>query len=207
MYILTDDLYFPPVERADKYGVLALGGDLSAERLALAYRSGIFPWFNEEEPIIWWAPPQRMVLFPEEIRISKSMRNILNRNMFDITINRDFEAVITQCSKISRAGQQGSWITKGMINAYCQLHEEGLAKSIEVWHQGQLAGGLYGIDLGHVFSGESMFSLIPNASKAAFIHLAGQYELVDCQIHNRHLESLGCREIPRKEFMEWLLKA
>ncbi|AWI24849.1 leucyl/phenylalanyl-tRNA--protein transferase [Flavobacterium pallidum] len=207
MYILNEDLFFPPIEKADKFGVLAIGGDLSAERLTLAYKRGIFPWFNEDEPIIWWAPPQRMVLFPDEIKISKSMRNLLNRNVFEVTHNQDFEAVISNCSKIYRHDQNGSWITNAMMEAYCRLHEAGLAKSIEVWHEGKLAGGLYGIDLGHVFSGESMFSIFPNASKVAFIALAKKYELVDCQVHNDHLESLGCREIPRKEFMDILLKS
>jgi leucyl/phenylalanyl-tRNA---protein transferase len=204
MKILNAEISFPPIEKADKFGVIGLGGDLSVERLKLAYRSGIFPWFNEGEPIIWWAPKKRMVLFPEEIRISKSMRSLLNKEIFKITYNQDFEAVISNCRKIFRPDQNGSWISNAMIDAYCKLHEEGMAKSIEVWHDGKLAGGLYGIDLGHVFSGESMFSIVPNASKAAFIALAEKYKLIDCQIYNEHLESLGCREIPRKEFMRIL---
>ncbi|WP_298156347.1 leucyl/phenylalanyl-tRNA--protein transferase [Flavobacterium sp.] len=206
MEILTDKLYFPPLEKADRHGLIALGGDLSVARLQLAYHSGIFPWFNEDEPILWWAPPKRMVLFPDEIRISKSMRSILRKGIFSVTTNQAFDAVITNCSKIYRPDQHGSWISNEMRAAYCQLHEQGIAKSIEVWHNGELAGGLYGIDLGHVFSGESMFSIVPNASKIAFIELAKTYELVDCQIYNDHLESLGCREIPRKQFMQILSK-
>lgn len=204
MRILTEALYFPPLEQADKFGVVAFGGDLSVERLKLAYNSGIFPWFDEDEPIIWWAPPERMVLFPDELRISKSMRSILKKGVFKITHNQDFEAVIFNCRKILRPDQNGSWISKEMMEAYCKLHEEGMAKSIEVWYEGKLAGGLYGVDLGHVFSGESMFSIVPNASKVAFFELAKNYKLIDCQVYNEHLESLGCREIPRNEFMNFL---
>ena len=206
MHLLSNELYFPPVEKSDRYGVLALGGDLSTERLTLAYKSGIFPWFEDGEPIIWWAPPKRMVLFPDEIKISKSMRNIINREEFSITENQRFLDVITNCAEISRQGQRGTWITDAMLDAYCELHENGLAKSIEVWKDGELAGGLYGVDLGHVFCGESMFSKVPNASKFAFIMLAQKlnrenYKLLDCQVYNDHLATLGAREIPRSEFM------
>lgn len=206
MYYLSKDLFFPPVTHANRDGVLAVGGDLSSERLQLAYRSGIFPWFNEGEPIIWWAPNPRMVLFPDELVVSKSMRNILNRNLFKVTFNQDFREVISNCQQVKRDGQTGTWITNKMIEAYCKLHELGLAKSVEVWQNDQLVGGLYGIDLGHVFCGESMFSLVSNASKVAFIALANQlkkdnYRLLDCQVYNEHLESLGCREIEREAFM------
>ena len=207
MYRVTKELYFPPVETASPEGILAFGGDLSPERLLLAYRSGIFPWFEADEPILWWSPNPRMVLFLDELKVSKSMRNILNRATFKVTFNQDFKAVIANCQKIKRDGQNGTWITNEMIEAYCKLHELGIAKSVEVWQDEKLVGGLYGIDLGHVFCGESMFSLVSNASKVAFISLVNQlktenYQLLDCQVYNEHLESLGCREINRVDFIK-----
>jgi leucyl/phenylalanyl-tRNA--protein transferase len=209
MYYLSDDLIFPPVSKADYDGILAVGGDLSPERLQLAYKSGIFPWFEEEEPIIWWSPDSRMVLFLEEVIVSKSMRNILNREVFSVTFNQNFRDVISNCQKIKRDGQNGTWITNEMFEAYCKLHELGIATSVEVWQDDELVGGLYGIDLGHVFCGESMFSKVSNASKVAFITLVsqlkkGNYKLLDCQVYNPHLESLGCREIERDAFMKIL---
>lgn len=206
MYYIIKDLYFPPVSEADEEGILAIGGDLSPERLQLAYKSGIFPWFNEGEPIIWWSPDPRMVLFPDELIVSKSMRNILNRKQFKVTFNQNFKDVISNCQKIKREGQEGTWISNEMIDAYCVLHAQGIAKSVEVWQDEVLVGGLYGIDLDHVFCGESMFSKVSNASKVAFIALVnylkeGSYKLLDCQVYNSHLESLGCREIDREEFM------
>jgi len=209
MYYLSKDLFFPPVSHANGDGILAIGGDLSPERLQLAYRSGIFPWFNEGEPIIWWSPNPRMVLFLDDLIVSKSMRNILNRNIFTVTFNQNFRDVISNCQQVKRDGQSGTWITNEMIEAYCKLNELGIAKSVEVWHNNQLVGGLYGIDLGHVFCGESMFSLVSNASKVAFISLVKQlretnYQLLDCQVYNEHLESLGCVEIDRKDFMNIL---
>lgn len=209
MYYLSKDLFFPPVSYADSDGILAIGGDLSSERLQLAYNNGIFPWFNEGEPIIWWSPNPRMVLYLDELAVSKSMRNILNRNIFKVTFNRNFRDVISNCQQIKRDGQSGTWITNDMIEAYCRLNELGMAKSVEVWQNDQLVGGLYGIDLGHIFCGESMFSLVSNASKVAFIALVNQlkkdnYRLLDCQVYNEHLASLGCREIDRKVFMSIL---
>ena len=209
MYFLLKELFFPDVSEADKHGILAVGGDLSPERLMLAYRSGIFPWFDSDEPILWWSPKERMVLFPDELKVSKSMRSILRKEIFKVTFNKDFRAVISSCSQISRNGQQGTWISEDMIEAYVKLHELGYAKSVEVWQDEELVGGLYGIDLGHIFCGESMFSKVSNASKAAFITLVEnlkirQYKLVDCQVHNDHLESLGAREIDRIEFMKIL---
>jgi leucyl/phenylalanyl-tRNA--protein transferase len=209
MYFLTEELFFPPVFEAYPDGILAIGGDLSPVRLQLAYKSGIFPWFEEGEPIYWWSPNPRMVLFLDELVVSKSMRNILNRNIFEVTFNKNFREVISNCQKIKREGQNGTWITNDMIEAYCKLNELGAAKSVEVWQNDKLVGGLYGIDLGHVFCGESMFSKVSNASKVAFIALANQlkknnYKLLDCQVYNEHLESLGCREIPREDFIELL---
>ncbi len=207
MYHVTEALYFPAVETASPEGILAFGGDLSPERLLLAYRSGIFPWFEAGEPILWWSPNPRMVLFLDELKVSKSMRNILNRAIFKVTFNQDFKAVISNCQNVKRDGQNGTWITNEMIEAYCKLHELGIAKSVEVWKDDKLVGGLYGIDLGHVFCGESMFSLESNASKVAFISLVNQlksekYQILDCQVYNEHLESLGCREINRDDFIK-----
>lgn len=206
MHYLTNDLFFPPVSQANRDGVLAIGGDLSPERLLLAYKSGIFPWFEPGDPILWWSPNPRMVLFLEELIVSKSMRNILNRKSFKVTFNQNFREVIAHCQNVKRNGQTGTWITNDMIEAYCNLNKLGIAKSVEVWQNEELVGGLYGIDLGTIFCGESMFSLVSNASKVAFIALVEQlkeknYKLLDCQVYNPHLESLGCREIKRSEFI------
>ena len=209
MVYLSQELSFPDVSLTHASGIIALGGDLSPERLKLAYKSGIFPWFEDGEPITWWSPDPRMVLFLEELIVTKSMRNILNRGAFTVTFNQNFREVISNCQQIKRDGQNGTWITNDMIEAYCSLNELGVAKSVEVWQDGQIVGGLYGIDLGHVFCGESMFSTVSNASKVAFItlvrHLQQQnYKLLDCQVYNEHLESLGCCEILREDFMHIL---
>lgn len=206
MYFLSKELFFPPVERASFDGVLAIGGDLSVARLLLAYNSGIFPWFNEDEPIMWWAPPKRMVVNPQDYKVSKSLRNIINRNIFEVTINRNFDAVIANCQNIYRKDQDGTWISDDIIKSYTKLHQMGKAMSFEVWQNGELVGGLYGVDLGHVFCGESMFSRVPNASKVAFAKLVEylkehHYKLLDCQVHNDHLEKLGAFEISRELFM------
>jgi leucyl/phenylalanyl-tRNA---protein transferase len=211
MYFLSKDLYFPHPSQASPEGILAVGGDLSTERLLLAYKKGIFPWYNNEEPKLWWSPPERMVLFFENLKISKSMRNIINKNTFTVTYNTQFREVVSNCQKSPRKNQEGTWITNEIIEAYCNLHQLGHAISVEVWQNNQLVGGLYGINLGTVFCGESMFSKVSNASKIAFIHLAQKlqaenYKLIDCQVHNDHLESLGCTEIPREEFLD-ILKA
>ena len=209
MYFLSRELFFPPVGYASPEGIVAIGGDLSPERLLLAYRSGIFPWFEDDEPILWWSPPERMVLLFDELKVSKSMRNVLNRGIFRVTFNTAFEQVIHNCRNVKRNGQAGTWLTENMVSAYCKLHELGYAKSVEVWQDDELVGGLYGIDLGHIFCGESMFSKVSNASKAAFITLAKKleqenYRLLDCQVYNEHLESLGAREIDRDDFMALL---
>ena len=207
MHFLTSALEFPPTTAANNHGLLAIGGDLSPERLQLAYQSGIFPWFNPDEPILWWSPAQRAVIFRDEIKVSKSMRNVFNRQMFTITYNRAFEAVIENCAAIPREGQVDTWITPEMKRAYMHLHELGAALSVEVWQDNNLVGGMYGIVQKRVFCGESMFSKVSNASKAALIQLIrdfSQFELIDCQIMNPHLESLGARLIPRKEFETFL---
>ena len=209
MFLLDEDLWFPPVEYASEEGILAIGGDLSVERLLLAYRSGIFPWFNEGEPIVWYSPDPRMVLFPEKLKVSKSMKQLIKSDKFTVTFNKDFEGVIANSKDIYREGQGGTWITKEMQQAYINFHKEGYAKSVEVWQDDELVGGLYGIDLGSVFCGESMFSKVSNTSKLAFIMLVEslkrqQYKLVDCQVYTDHLASLGAEEIPRSEFLKYL---
>jgi leucyl/phenylalanyl-tRNA---protein transferase len=209
MYFLSKDLYFPPVDEASYEGVLAIGGDLSVERLLLAYRNGIFPWFNEDDPILWWSPPERMVVVPSIYKVSKSIRNLLNQNKFEVTFNQNFKEVIKGCQQIDRREQEGTWISEEIIDSYTRLHEMGIAKSVEVWQNGELVGGLYGVDLGHVFCGESMFSKVPNASKIAFVTLIkylkeNHYKLLDCQVHNDHLEKLGAIEISRETFIRVL---
>ena len=209
MYFITKELYFPPVDEASYEGVLAVGGDLSIERLLLAYRNGIFPWFNEDEPILWWAPPERMVVVPSIYKVSKSIRNLLNQNKFKVTFNQNFSDVIAGCQQIERPGQEGTWLSDDFKGSYTKLHEMGIAKSVEVWQNDELVGGLYGVDLGHIFCGESMFSKVPNASKIAFVTLIkylndNNYKLLDCQVHNDHLEKLGAIEISREVFMRVL---
>jgi leucyl/phenylalanyl-tRNA--protein transferase len=208
VFIIEKELYFPPVHLAEPDGLLAIGGDLSPERLLLAYRSGIFPWY-EGEYILWWSPDPRFVLFPYELKISKSIKPLLNSNSFDFTTNKAFEQVIHHCKKTKRPGQEGTWITDEVEKAYCKLHELGYAHSAEVWKNGELAGGLYGIKLGKVFFGESMFSKISNASRFAFIKyvqvlMEEGIELIDCQIFTEYLESFGARMIERKEFIKSL---
>jgi len=200
---------FPDPALAEEDGLLAVGGDLSSERLQQAYASGIFPWYSEEDPILWYAPHERCVLFPARIKISKSMRRVLRRETFTITMDQAFGAVITACADIPRKDQPGTWINKDMIAAYTRLHKQGIAHSIEVWQDGELAGGLYGVAVGAVFCGESMFSRKTNASKAALLWLCslGRYRLIDCQIPNDHLLSLGAEMISRGAYMEWLGKA
>ncbi len=207
MYYLNHLNKFPDVQLASKEGLLAVGGDLSSQRLLLAYKSGIFPWFEAEEPILWWSPDPRFVLFPEELKISKSMKKVLKSSNFVVTVNKAFKVVITECSHISRDGQSGTWITDTMIKAYTNLHQLGFAKSIEVWQNNELVGGLYGVDLNNgVFCGESMFSKVSNASKVGFITFLNHtnYKLIDCQVYTSHLESLGAKEISRAQYLSFL---
>jgi len=211
LFILTKEILFPDTELADEDGLLAIGGDLSIERLLLAYRNGIFPWYSEDEPICWHCPNPRFVLFPEELKISKSMKTVFNKNEFRFTINNAFEEVIHNCKTKEREGQNGTWITDAIVNAYTQLHQLGFAHSAEAWIGDELAGGLYGIRLGNIFFGESMFSKKSNASKFAFIkyiqYLQSQNTvLIDCQVYTDHLESLGARMIERRDFTSILKK-
>jgi len=208
-YFLDEQLSFPPVHHANTEGVLAIGGDLSVERLLLAYRQGIFPWFSDDEPIIWWSPDPRFVLYPPKLKVSQSMRQVLKREVFEISFDTDFASVVRECRQIRRRGQYGTWITDEVERAYTRLHEQGYAHSVEVRQGGQLVGGLYGVSLGSCFYGESMFSKVSNASKAGFITLvqklvAKGFCLIDCQVHTQHLESLGGEYISRTDFVKEL---
>ena len=207
MHFLNHDIAFPDVSLASKEGILAVGGDLSTERLLLAYKTGIFPWFDHEEPIIWWSPDPRFVLFPKNIKVSKSMKQVLRNSNFEVSVNKDFETVISNCAIMKREGQDGTWISPSMKTAYIELHKLGYAKSVEVWLDNEIVGGLYGIDVGNgVFCGESMFSKVSNASKVALITFVQNtnYKLIDCQVYTHHLDSLGAEDISRKEFLTYL---
>lgn len=209
LYWLSKELTFPPVEEAEEWGGLALGGDLSPDRLLLAYRSGIFPWYDIGQPIIWHAPDPRFVMFPDRLKVSKSMRPIFNQQKFRVTLDTQFRTVIRNCQQTSRKGQLGTWITDEMLEAYCYLHKLGYAHSVEVWQKDKLVGGLYGVSLGSIFFGESMFSKVSNASKTGFITLVWElqkrkFSLIDSQVHTPHLESMGAEEISRKKYMKLL---
>ena len=208
LFALDNELYFPPVHLAEPDGLLAVGGDLSLDRLLMAYRNGIFPWY-EGKYILWWCPDPRFVIFPPELKVSKSMQQLLKKNTFSFTINKAFAEVISNCKTTPREGQTGTWITEDVKEAYVKLHQAGYAHSAETWQDGKLVGGLYGVRLGKVFFGESMFSHVSNASKYAFISNTRQLmqeglELIDCQVYTTHLESLGARMINRKDFIELL---
>ena len=209
MYRLTDALLFPSPEQASAEGIVAVGGDLLPERVMLAYRKGIFPWFESDDFLLWWSPDPRMVLFPDRLKISKSMRTVLRKKQFEVTFNKAFDQVVEACAKVKRFGQNGTWITPGLMEVYSSLHTQGHAHSVEVWEEGSLVGGLYGIDLGTVFCGESMFSKSSNASKVALIFLVkelkkNKYELIDCQVPTQHLASMGAEPISRTEFLTFL---
>jgi len=208
LFVLDKELAFPPVHLAGTDGLLAMGGDLSPERLLVAYRNGIFPWY-EGDHILWWCPDPRFVLFPGDLKIGKSMKPLLKRIEFDFTINKAFKEVIRQCKQITRPGQEGTWITDEVEKAFIKMHDLGYAHSAEVWKDGELAGGLYGIKLGKVFFGESMFSKQSNASRFAFIKYVQQLitegvELIDCQVYTEYLESLGATMVLRREFIRLL---
>ena len=191
---------------------MPVGGDLSVERLVLAYRSGIFPWYSEGEPILWWSPDPRLVLYPDELRISRSLRKVIKRKLFHITFDQDFETVITGCAEARRSYGEGTWITEEMKSAYIELHRRGYAHSVEAWQDEKLVGGLYGVAMGRAFFGESMFSRVSNASKVAFASLVetlqkNHFKIIDCQVRTDHLIRFGAREISRKLFLEQLGKA
>lgn len=208
LFALDQNLYFPPAYLAEPDGLLAMGGDLSVDRLLLAYRNGIFPWY-ESEPILWWSPDPRCILKPPALKISKTVKQLLNKQAFTFTINKAFSQVIKNCRKIERPGQDGTWITSEVENAYTKLHSLGIAHSAEVWQDDELVGGLYGIRMGKVFFGESMFSAVSNASRYAFTmyvqHLMNEgVELIDCQVYTEYLESMGAQMIDRSEFLKQL---
>jgi leucyl/phenylalanyl-tRNA--protein transferase len=206
IFRLDERLIFPQVELAEEDGLLAVGGDLSTNRLLLAYESGIFPWYSDETPILWYAPHERFVLYPTELKISKSMRQVVKNNRFEVTFNQNFEGVIACCAQMNREGQDGTWITDEMLQAYIALHKLGHAHSVEVWLNKELVGGLYGVQVKQVFCGESMFSKVSNASKLALINLCqtGHFTMIDCQVHTDHLESLGAKMISREEYLSTL---
>ncbi|MDB5029951.1 leucyl/phenylalanyl-tRNA--protein transferase [Mucilaginibacter sp.] len=206
IFRLNKHLQFPNPELAEPDGLLAVGGDLSTERLMLAYQQGIFPWYSDDTPILWYSPHERFVLYPDELLISSSMKRVLNSNRFKVTYNQCFADVIEACSSVERKDQDGTWITNDMKAAYIKLHHEGHAHSIEIWQENELIGGMYGIAVGDIFCGESMFSKVSNASKTAVIALcqSKKYKLLDCQVHSDHMESMGARMITRKEYMAML---
>lgn len=211
VFSLSHKIAFPPVHLATEEGLLAVGGDLSPERLILAYKNGIFPWYNPGEPILWWSPDPRLVLFPKELHISRSLGRVLRQESFQVTFNTRFREVIGACARSTRPAGEGTWITTEMEDAYCRLNDLGYAHSVESWRDGKLVGGLYGIALGRSFFGESMFTETSNASKVAFVTLVKRlasldFNLIDCQVHTQHLVSLGAREIPRKEFLKRIQK-
>ena len=209
MYQLSSEHIFPSALTANSDGVVAIGGDLDPKRILKAYKQGIFPWFENDDYLVWWSPDPRMVLFPKKLRISKSTKKNLKDDYFKVTFNQSFDEVVDCCAKVKRFGQNGTWITEGLKKAYNLLHKEGHAFSVEVWKDFELVGGLYGIDLGDIFCGESMFSKENNASKIGFIHLIKElskngYKLIDCQVPSAHLKSLGAEEISREQFLNYL---
>lgn len=212
VYRLIDQIVFPPPEEAEPDGLLAVGGDLSSERLLLAYQLGIFPWYSERQPILWWSPDPRLVLEPVEFHVSRRLRQILNKGVFKVTFDQAFESVIRACASAPRPGQDGTWITPEMQEAYVRLHKEGFAHSVESWLNGELAGGIYGVSLGRCFFGESMFSQKSNGSKVALARLverlkAWKFSMLDAQMPTRHMISLGAKEIPRAAFLKRLKEA
>jgi len=212
VFLLSETISFPHPRLASKEGLLAVGGDLSQERLLLAYRHGIFPWFSDQEPILWWSPDPRLVLFPEDLYISKSLRRLLNKNTFQVSMDRAFQQVISECARVRIENNERTWIVDEMIDAYSGLHAAGFAHSVEVWYKGELAGGLYGVSIGRCFFGESMFARISNASKVALVKLVDHltswsFQLIDCQVTTQHLIRMGAREISRNRFLAILDQA
>ena len=209
VFLLSDDIAFPSPHLAPKEGLLAVGGDLTQKRLLMAYRMGIFPWFSNNQPIMWWSPDPRLVLFPDEIRVSRTLKKIIKKKVFHVTMDSAFDQVINQCAQVRLQNNQATWIVEEMIDAYCKLHEFGYAHSVEAWHQGELAGGIYGVSLGRCFFGESMFTQVSNASNVALVKLVEyllslSFDMIDCQIVTKHLIRFGAKEIPRARFLEKL---
>jgi leucyl/phenylalanyl-tRNA--protein transferase len=207
MRLLNKIIEFPPLSEANSDGLLAIGGDLSSKRVLYAYKSGIFPWYEADQPLMWWSPDPRFVLYPSKLKISKSSKQLLKSKKFEVSVNHNFKEVILACAKINRQSQSGTWITDQMIEVYCELHNMGIAKSIEVWLDNRLVGGLYGIQFNDVvFCGESMFSSVSNASKIGFISFIqmSKFKLIDCQVYSSHLESLGAEFISRSDFIQYL---
>ncbi len=212
VYQLSDDLIFPSPYLASKEGLLAIGGDLSPKRLLLAYSNGIFPWYSEGEPILWWSPDPRLVLYPAELNVSRSLKKVLKQDIFKVTLDRAFQDVIAECARVRLENHEGTWIVDDMVQAYCRLHESGFAHSIEAWHDNRLAGGLYGVSLGKCFFGESMFTRITNASKVALVALVEHlqqlnFDFIDCQITTAHLTRFGAREVSRANYLDELAEA
>ena len=212
VYFLTDELIFPDPEEALEDGLLALGGDLSVERLKMAYSKGIFPWYSQDSPILWWSPDPRLILFPDKLKISKSLKQVIQKNIHEIKFDTRFEEVVQNCATVDRKDQEGTWITNEMEDAYIELHKAGFAHSVETYYEGKLVGGLYGVSLGRVFFGESMFHTQHDTSKVALYHLVGKlkawnFDFIDAQQETRHIKSLGAESVPRKLFLEMLEKA
>ena len=212
VYQLSEDLVFPSPYLASKEGLLAIGGDLSPNRLLLAYGNGIFPWYSENEPVLWWSPDPRLVLYPAELKVSRSLKKVIKQDLFQVTMDRAFEAVIAECARVRMEKHEGTWIVDDMVQAYCRLHESGFAHSVETWKDNRLAGGLYGVSLGKCFFGESMFTRISNASKVALVALTEHlkqldFAFIDCQITTAHLTRFGAREISRAHYLDELAEA
>ena len=211
MYRLSAEHVFPPARRADYPGILAVGGDLHPDRVLLAYQSGIFPWYSEGQPLLWWSPDPRMVLEPAQLRVQRSLKKRVKRGDYTITFDTCFAEVLAACAEFPRPDQDGTWLTEDLQAAFTALHQRGYAHSVEAWQDGELVGGLYGIAIGAVFCGESMFARRSDASKVAFVHLVRQLDqwnfgLVDCQVHTPHLERFGAHEVPRSAFLRKLKK-
>ena len=212
VFEIPEDLIFPPPHLAEENGLLGVGGDLSVERLLLAYSMGIFPWYSQGEPILWWSPDPRLVLFLDELKISRSLKQTIKKGIYRVTMDEAFEDVIKECARVHSEKDGNTWITDEMIDAYIRLHKTGYAHSVEVWNNGELSGGLYGVSLGRAFFGESMFTKKTDASKVALVYLVRQlkdwsFDFIDCQVPTQHLIRMGAREIPRTEFLQLLRKA
>jgi leucyl/phenylalanyl-tRNA---protein transferase len=212
VFLLSDNLVFPTPGLARNDGLLAVGGDLNEDRLLLAYRTGIFPWFSSGGPILWWSPDPRLVLFPREIKVPKRLKRVIKQGMFQVTMDAAFEQVIRSCAQVRRKDDQGTWIVSDMVDAYCRLHASGYAHSVEAWRDGELAGGLYGVSLGRCFFGESMFTDVDNASKVAFVRLVDHlnslsFDMIDCQVRTDHLVRFGAKMISRRFFLGLLKRS